>query len=286
MKIESDLNKEPFLSLIEKSCTVTYNVKNEKIQIDDEIIFMGVNENNNSNVINNEINNDFLIIPKYYRRYFKISTAFAFIRKKYCQMIAYKNERSLCFPLFISSIIITTGILLANSSKSSVYDNYLKLLPASENRYSILWRLLTYSLLHSDFFHWVMNIILLFLIGTPLELKHGWKRISFIYTVGVICGGLAHLIHDPKNSLIGCSAGVCTILMFNILNLFTNWKEMNKIYRKVNFIITTVIVFLEIFNIYNNYEHNLNEISYSSHLGGVISAIFTGILVLKINISP
>uniref|UniRef100_A0A0K0F5P9 Rhomboid-related protein 2 (inferred by orthology to a C. elegans protein) n=1 Tax=Strongyloides venezuelensis TaxID=75913 RepID=A0A0K0F5P9_STRVS len=284
MIIESDLNKEPCLSLLEKSYAVTYKVKNEKLQNNDEIICIAVDENNSSNVINNKTCNDFLSILRHNRRNFKIPTIFASIRSKYCQMKAYKDERSFCIPLFIPTIIITTGIFLTKSGKSSVYYKYLELLSASENGYSILWRLLTYSLLHIDILHWVMNSTFLLFFGLPLELEHGWKKILFIYIVGVISGGLAHLIHDPKYSLIGCSAGVFAILMFNTLNLLTNWKEVNKICRIVNISILIAITILEIYNIFYNDEYCLKIVSCSSHVGGVISAIFTGIPVLGINI--
>ncbi|CAB4058744.1 GPHN [Lepeophtheirus salmonis] len=51
--------------------------------------------------------------------------------------------------------------------------------------YHQVWRIFTYSFVHSDEFHLVINVLIQLLVGIPLETVHGSPRIMFIYTAGV-----------------------------------------------------------------------------------------------------
>ena len=60
------------------------------------------------------------------------------------------------------------------------------------------WRYLTYSLVHQDWEHFVLNMSLQLVVGVTLELVHKWWRIAPLYIFGV----RKDLLMLPDTSLI------------------------------------------------------------------------------------
>lgn len=50
------------------------------------------------------------------------------------------------------------------------------------------WRYVTYALVHSGIFHATFNILIQLVLGLPLEMVHGWWRVSLVYLSGVLAG--------------------------------------------------------------------------------------------------
>ena len=62
-----------------------------------------------------------------------------------------------------------------------------KLIFDPDKRHEI-WRYFTYSLIHSGIFHATFNILIQLVLGLPLEMVHGWWRVSLVYLSGVLAG--------------------------------------------------------------------------------------------------
>ncbi len=58
-----------------------------------------------------------------------------------------------------------------------------------------LWRLFTYSLIHSSHDHLIPNMVFQVLSGAIIELQHGSLSVFVIYSLGVITGKTTFFIH-------------------------------------------------------------------------------------------
>lgn len=85
-----------------------------------------------------------------------------------------------------------------------------------------IWQLVTFQFLHSAPwpFHVLFNCIGLYFFGRTVESVVGTKRFVWLYLMGGIFGGLLQLLINyftrvpATQSVIGASAGVCTMLAF------------------------------------------------------------------------
>jgi membrane associated rhomboid family serine protease len=71
-----------------------------------------------------------------------------------------------------------------------------------------LWRLVTYSFVHSGILHIGFNMLILWQLGTMLEPAIGRLQFGVIYFVSVLCGALGSLVIDPNVPTVGASGGI------------------------------------------------------------------------------
>jgi membrane associated rhomboid family serine protease len=84
------------------------------------------------------------------------------------------------------------------------------------------WSLVTYSFFHADFWHILMNMLILFYTSRILLNLFDAKKFLNIYFLGVISGGLAFISSynifpaflESSLPMVGASAGVMAILIF------------------------------------------------------------------------
>ena len=71
-----------------------------------------------------------------------------------------------------------------------------------------LWRLVTYSFVHSGIIHIGFNMLILWQLGTMLEPAIGRLQFGVIYFVSVLSGALGALLLEPNVGTVGASGGV------------------------------------------------------------------------------
>jgi membrane associated rhomboid family serine protease len=80
-----------------------------------------------------------------------------------------------------------------------------------------VWQLLTYGFLHGGGFHLGVNMIGILMIGSRVEHILGSRRFLRICLLGIISGGVAHLLVTPGGAgapiLVGFSATVMALLL-------------------------------------------------------------------------
>ena len=141
-----------------------------------------------------------------------------------------------------------------------------------------IWRLFTYSFLHSDFWHIFFNLLLFY--GSSRLLLQGelkLKQLLVLYSSGIVFGGLAwSLMHlqQPHYVLIGASAGVAclwtyffllypektlSILLFFVfpVNLKARWC-------------LTFFIGYELLNCLFFELQGMTLVAHSAHLGGAL----------------
>jgi len=57
-----------------------------------------------------------------------------------------------------------------------------------------LWQLLTYGILHADFFHVLWNCLILYFFGTMVESTVGSRRFAWFIGIATVVGGIASLV--------------------------------------------------------------------------------------------
>jgi len=68
-----------------------------------------------------------------------------------------------------------------------------------------VWRWFSYSLLHGNTTHIVLNLILMLMVGLPLEMTNNWWRVGIVYSSGVLFGSLVFSLTNPRAWLMGAS---------------------------------------------------------------------------------
>ena len=123
----------------------------------------------------------------------------------------------ICTISWIISTIVQNQLNLTNLADSSVL-NGLGLLKDNPNQWNYLtqngelYRYITYSLVHSSFNHYFLNMVSLLMLWFFL-LETKTKGIELIYLVTTILGGMAQL-HFTKSidaTVIGASGGIMGI---------------------------------------------------------------------------
>lgn len=80
-----------------------------------------------------------------------------------------------------------------------------------------VWSLLTYGLLHGSWWHLAMNALFVLLVGSRIEHVSGAAVVGRTVLLGVISGGLFHLLFAPGNGsahvLVGLSGGCLALLL-------------------------------------------------------------------------
>ncbi|HLN64421.1 MAG TPA: rhomboid family intramembrane serine protease, partial [Symbiobacteriaceae bacterium] len=94
------------------------------------------------------------------------------------------------------------------------------------------WRLATHMLLHGGLLHLVLNMYSLWIIGRNVEVIYGSGRLSFIYVVAGVAGGIGSAIVRPYPALsVGASGaifGLMGALVYFALTLKgrVDWRAM------------------------------------------------------------
>src|SRR5260370_5572104 len=119
--------------------------------------------------------------------------------------------------LLILAIAAGFGIEIATNSVGK-NDALLKLgaLPDNGRLHGEFWRIATYSFLHFNWLHLLLNVGLLLWIGRIVEQQVSIGRAALIYFASVVCSAAVILLvdnwHPNSGPTIGASAGVFGLL--------------------------------------------------------------------------
>ena len=104
------------------------------------------------------------------------------------------------FKTTAHSIVTTTGLLALTS-----FDELIRM----------PWQILTYSWLHGNLFHLIMNMVLLYFVGQMFLQQFQNRNLVTFYIFGGIFGGIFFLlfqnIFDYSHLLVGASAAVYAV---------------------------------------------------------------------------
>jgi membrane associated rhomboid family serine protease len=114
----------------------------------------------------------------------------------------------------ISSVMAVNG----NPFGHDILVDYLALPDTLEQLPFRFWTIITYMFLHSDLWHLLGNMLMLWFLGRVFSDLLGGARMTGVYFIGGICGGLLfilieNLLDNGPSNLQGASAGIMAIVI-------------------------------------------------------------------------
>ena len=174
----------------------------------------------------------------------------------------------LCFviPMLFNTIFFLLKI------PTGAYMNWIQLSPKFETFITRPWTLISYSFIHSSFFHLLWNMLLLFYAGRLLLNLFSDKIFINIYFLGVVAGGLIFVLSyalfpvfkGTYPPMIGASAGVMAVFIF--ICTYNPDREIRALFFNVKLkYLGFVFFFLDVIQIpYGNAGGHL------AHIGGAL----------------
>ena len=176
---------------------------------------------------------------------------------------------------FVIPYIVNTFLFLFNVNDFSVI-NLFDISPNLMDLISKPWSLISYGFFHSDLWHLIGNMLILYLSGSVVLNLFGSERLIKIFILGILFGSLAYLIsynlfpafNNIKSSMIGSSAGVMAVFIF-LASYNPNYS-----FRILNFnvkilYIASFLVLIDIIQIPGG-----NSGGHIAHLGGAFLGYF------------
>jgi membrane associated rhomboid family serine protease len=114
------------------------------------------------------------------------------------------------YNLTLVLIVLNVAVFLINNLFRNTLG-YLALTPRYVLAYHAYWQLLTYMFVHGSFGHILLNMIILFIFGVPLEQKLGSYEFLLYYLIAGIGAGLVSLTMNA--SVVGASGAIFALLL-------------------------------------------------------------------------
>ena len=176
---------------------------------------------------------------------------------------------------FVIPMLLNTFFFLLKVP-SGAYMSWIQLSPKFDTFITRPWTLISYSFVHSSFFHLLWNMLLLFYAGRLLLNLFSNKIFINNYFLGVIAGGLIFILSyaifpvfkGTYPPMIGASAGVMAVFIF--ICTYTPERQIRVLFFNVRLkYLGMVFFFLDVIQIpYGNAGGHL------AHIGGAILGFF------------
>lgn len=139
-----------------------------------------------------------------------------------------------------------------------------------------IWRYVTYACIHGSLYHLVSNISLTLILAPTLEFVQGSTTVAVVWTLGVILGGLAHVMLDSV-AVVGSSAGVYALLVSRIVDVLVNTEYMRTAtLRLLTLICLGAPGFVDWLT-----TDALTTTSHAAHVGGAIGGLVASIICVQ-----
>lgn len=125
-------------------------------------------------------------------------------------------------PATLTFALLALGaLLLGQLTGDSTTMRYFCVYRSSLSDPLTYLRFFTHVLGHADYAHYMGNMLLLLLVGPPLEEKYGGKKIAIFMAVTALATGLVQFIFFPDSALLGASG---IVFMMIVLSSFTEMR--------------------------------------------------------------
>ena len=148
-----------------------------------------------------------------------------------------------------------------------------------------VYQLLTFQFLHGDLFHIIINCLMIWMMGKPIEEALGKMRLLSLYLLSGVVGGLvqcglAWSVINPTGGVVGASAGVFGLIAsFALLQWY---REMTillmfiipiRIRAKYLLIALAVIGLMGVLTQRQVTESSGALVAHGAHLGGLLGGV-------------
>ncbi|HKJ93357.1 MAG TPA: rhomboid family intramembrane serine protease [Longimicrobiales bacterium] len=138
------------------------------------------------------------------------------------------------------------------------------------------WGAVTYMFVHGGFWHLLINMLMLFFFGPPLEDMWGGREFLKYYVIAGLGGAAFSFVFAYNTAVIGASAAVLGIM----LAFAMNWPDMPiYIWGILPIKAKWLITFLAVVNLMSAVGGSADGVAHFAHLGGLAA----GFLYLKLD---
>ena len=138
--------------------------------------------------------------------------------------------------------------------------------------YNQWWRFVWPIFMHAGVVHYVLCMLVQWVVGTQIERTAGWLRVGLIYFISGISGYVVSSLFDPYAVAVGSGPAVFGLLAVLVVELFQSWKLVPNPWWEFTKLATIIAVAFVIgtFPFIDNF----------SHIGGFVFGIMASIIFL------
>ncbi len=189
-----------------------------------------------------------------------------------------RHRSPLAWPMWLILLIVNTAVFFAqfaygeNSHRAFVEYGALSL---AGLRRGVIWQFLTFQFLHGGLAHLVLNSVVLYSFGRPLEEFLGKRAFLNLYLLSGFAGGAAQVLLGLVSSrfagpMVGASAGICGLVAaFALLSPQSTIYLAFVIPLRAVYFLPLVIAGTVLLLVIPSHDH----IAHGAHLGGMIAGI-------------
>ena len=153
------------------------------------------------------------------------------------------------------------------SSGSSVIDRFALYGPDVAN--GDWWRLITSGFLHANLLHIGLNMLILWLVGSPLEEMLGRGRYLLLYFVSLLAGSAGALLQAPLVTTVGASGAIFGLFgALLVLEYFATGQIVGG--QAFGLIVINLI-----------FSFAFSNISWGGHIGGLVGGILATLVLAR-----
>lgn len=170
-------------------------------------------------------------------------------------------------PVILSFALLSLAALLLGSwTDGATTYRYFSVYRSSLSDPLTYVRFFGHVLGHANYEHYMGNMLLLLLVGPPLEEKYGWKKMVWFMAATALVTGLVQFIFFPNSALLGASG---IVFMMIVLSSFTESRGGG-----IPITLILVVIFYLGGEIIDGIR-NTDSVSQLTHVvGGVLGMIF------------
>ena len=176
-------------------------------------------------------------------------------------------------PVVLSFALLSLGVLILGRLTGGKSDALLFSVYRSPLSDLLTWpRFFLHVLGHANLTHYISNMMLILVIGPPLEEKYGSRALLWAITVTALASGLVHWLFFPGTALLGASG---IVFMMIVMSSLAGMKD--------GAIPLTLILVLVLYvggEVVNGLTQNDN-VSQLTHVIGGLCGAFLGVSLRK-----
>ena len=172
-------------------------------------------------------------------------------------------------PVVLSFALLSLGVLLLGMATSG--DSTRKFFSVYRAPLTDLWtwpRFVLHVLGHSSYSHYIGNMMMILVVGPPLEEKYGSRSLFWAIFLTALISGLVQWLFFPGSALLGAS-GIAFMMI--VMSSLSGMRD--------GYIPLTLILVLVLYiggEIVNGFTHSDN-VSQLTHIVGGICGAFLGL---------
>jgi len=172
--------------------------------------------------------------------------------------------------IWLVGVVLVPGVgLISGSPLAGIAGLSARAVAAGE-----WWRAITAGFLHSGLLHLGFNMVVLYMLGPPLEGALGRIRFTLLYFTALITSSLGALLLTPNALTIGASGAI-----FGLMGAVVVGQRAAGIDPRRSGILTWIVINL-VFTVV------VPGVSLGGHLGGLAGGLIAGSLLFRRSLHP